>query len=80
MDEISKLTKQIDEYRIENEKIKYDFSNQKMEIDSLQGKIDDQDFEHQSQLTKREKEMKKLNDKNIEYEKNIKRINFKRKI
>ena len=31
MDEIIKLTKQIDELKIENEKIKYNYSNQKSE-------------------------------------------------
>ena len=58
MSEITKLTRQIDELKIENEKIKYDHSNQKIEIDTLQGKIDDKDFEHQSQLSKKEKELK----------------------
>ena len=72
MSEITKLTRQIDELKIENEKIKYDYSNQKIEIDTLQGKIDDKDFEHQSQLSKKEKELKKLNDKINEYEKTIK--------
>ncbi len=31
MDEIIKLPKQIDEHKIENEKIKYNYSNQKSE-------------------------------------------------
>ena len=31
MDEIIKLTKQIDKLKIENEKIKYNYSNQKSE-------------------------------------------------
>ena len=74
LNEVSKLNRQIDELKSENDKIKYDYSNQKNEIDSLHGKINDKDVEHQSHLKNTEKEIKKLNDKNNEFQNNIKEL------
>ena len=43
--EINKLNKKLDDLKIENEKLKYDISNQNIEIESLQTQLEDKDYD-----------------------------------
>jgi chromosome segregation ATPase len=69
--ENNKLNTKLDEFRIENEKLKFEISNLKLQIENLQSQIEEKNFEHDSELKKLEKENKKQNEKINEYEKKI---------
>ena len=60
--EISKLSKSNEDLRTENEKFKFEISNLKVNSDNLNALIEDKDFDYQTALTKKEKEIKRLND------------------
>ena len=69
--EINKLQKKLDEIKVENEKLKYDLSNQNLEIESLQTQIEDKDYEHSTNLNRKEKDNRRLQEKIEEFEKKI---------
>ena len=71
MNENNKLNVKLDEFRIENERLKFDISNLKLQIDNLKSQLEEKDFEHDSEIKKLEKENKRLNDKLNECEKKI---------
>ena len=62
MEEVAKLNKKNDELKVENEKLKYDISNYKINIEMLGNKLEDKEFEYNANLSKKEKEIKKLNE------------------
>ena len=70
-DEIGLLNKKIDELKNENEKLKFELSNQKIFIENLKNNIDDRDFENESEIKKIEKENQKYKDSLNLYEKKI---------
>lgn len=53
MEEINNSTKKVEELKIENEKLKYDAYNQKMEISKLKTKLSDIDYENKDLLEKK---------------------------
>ena len=69
--ENNQLNTKLDEFRVENEKLKFEISNLKLQIENLQSQIEEKNFEHDSELKKLEKENKKQNEKINEYEKKI---------
>ena len=69
--EIAELNKKLDEFRVLNEKLKFELSNQKIENENLESKIEENNFEHESEKKKLEKENQKNKDLINEYEKKI---------
>ena len=69
--EINKLNKKLDEIKVENEKLKYDISNQNLEIESLQTQLEDKDYEHSTNLNRKEKDNRRLQEKIDDFEKKI---------
>ena len=69
--EIAELNKKLDEFRVLNEKLKFELSNQKIENENLESKIEENNFEHESEKKKLEKENQKNKELIKEYEKKI---------
>jgi chromosome segregation ATPase len=71
MDEINRKTKNNEDLRIENEKLKYDSYNQKAEISGLNNKISEIRYENKDILEKNSREISKLKDQLASMEKEL---------
>ena len=69
MDEINKKMQSIEDIKIENEKLKYDLSNYKMHIDNLNHQLEEKDYDRDSHINQKEKEIMYLKEKIIDKEK-----------
>ena len=54
MEEVDKNTKKLEELKIENEKLKYDAYNQKMEISKLKNKLSESEYENKDLIDKKD--------------------------
>ena len=81
-DEILKINKNIEDKKLENERLKEEISNYKIEISSLKAQIENNDYEKNSFLEQKDKENIKLKEKISEKDKEINDIenNYKEKI
>ena len=71
MDEINRKTKNNEDLRIENEKLKYNSYNQKGEISDLNNKISEIRYENKDILEKNSREISKLKDQLASMEKEL---------
>ena len=71
MDEINRKTKNNEDLRIENEKLKYDSYNQKAEISGLNNRISEIRYENKDILEKNSREISKLKDQLASMEKEL---------
>ena len=71
MDEINRKTKNNEDLRIENEKLKYNSYNQKAEISGLNNKISEIRYENKDILEKNSREISKLKDQLASMEKEL---------
>ena len=69
LDEINKNIQKIEDLKIENEKLKYDLSTFKMNIDNLNHQIEEKDYDKDSNVNQKEKEIIYLKGKIKEKEK-----------
>ena len=71
VDEINRKMQKIEELRIEHEKLKYDISNYKMNKEALNHQLEEKDYNTNSNITQKEKEMQYLKEKINEYEQKL---------
>lgn len=71
LNEISSLNKEIEELRAENGKLKFENTNQAVQIEKINSEHDEKNYEVTSTLNKKDKEISKLNDQIKEKEKKI---------
>ena len=70
-EEIARLNKNIENIRLENSKLKTEISNNKVEIDSLKAKLESKDYEKNTYLDQKEKDILKLKEKISEQERDM---------
>ena len=68
VDEINRKMQKVEELRIENEKLKYDINNFKINRQTLNHQLEEKDFSANSNLNQKEKEIQYLNEKINDYE------------
>ena len=71
VDEINKKMQKIEELRIEHEKLKYDISNYKMNKEALNHQLEEKDYNTNSNIKKKKKEMQYLKEKINEFEQKL---------
>ena len=71
VDEINKKMQKIEELRIEHEKLKYDISNYKMNKEALNHQLEEKDYNTNSNINQKEKEMQYLKEKINEFEQKL---------
>lgn len=74
LNEISKLTKELEELRVQNEKLKFDISTLNLNIESLKSKSEDKEYENTATINKKEKEINKLKSQIEDYQKKLNEI------
>ena len=74
LNEISKLTKELEELRVQNEKLKFDISSLNLNIESLKSKSEDKEYESTATINKKEKEINKLKSQIEDYQKKLNEI------
>lgn len=74
LNEISKLTKELEELRVQNEKLKFDISTLNLNIESLKSKSEDKEYESTATINKKEKEINKLKSQIEDYQKKLNEI------
>ena len=68
VDEINRKMQKVEELRIENEKLKYDINNFKINRQSLNHQLEEKDFSANSNINQKEKEIQYLKEKINDYE------------
>ena len=71
LEEINKNIQKIEDLKIENEKLKFDLSNYKMNIETLHHQLEEKDNDKDSTMNQKEKEIEYLKEKINEREKEI---------
>ena len=74
LNEISKLTKELEELRVQNEKLKFDISTLNLNIESLKSKCEDKEYESTATINKKDKEINKLKLQIEDYQKKLNEI------
>ena len=82
MEEINRNTKNNENLKIENEKLKYDYFNQKTEMSKLNNRISELEYENKENIEKKNREINKLKEQlsNMENELNDKDLQIKNSI
>jgi len=71
VDEINRKMQKVEELKIENDKLKYDLSNVKMNKEALNHQLEEKDYNSNTNINQKEKEIMYLKEKITEFEKKI---------